>query len=197
MKDLPLFQLILSENEEDENGVSFVTLVDRPAIKRNFLAFSERQMFEVQDEDQRIISGPAMVPDTPIYRKDENGEYNVVFDAATIRKVATRFFKKGYQANINTVHGSKEAVAESVFFESWIVDREKGKLPLSGFEDLPDGTWFLSAKINDDDTWGKVKSGDYKGFSVEGFFDWQQKTPNDPEQAFLSHVKNILDQVTE
>lgn len=197
--DFPIFQLLISDDETDNAEVDFVSLVDRPAIQRDFLTFREKIRFAVQDEDQRIVTGPAMIPDAPIYRNDDNGQYYVVFDAATINKIAYRFFKKGYQANINIMHERGSVVADSVFFESWVVDRTKGKMPLTAFEDLPDGTWFLTAKINNPDIWAKIKSGEYKGFSVEGLFDYKPAGNIDPSEVamakVLKDIVNILNQV--
>ncbi|TWF38851.1 putative serine protease XkdF [Chitinophaga polysaccharea] len=197
MEKLPVFQLLISDDETDDNEVNFVSLVDRPAIQRDFLAFAERKLFAIQDEEQQIVTGPAMVPDEPIFRSDKNGKYYVVFSADTIGKIAYRFFKKGYQGNINIMHESGSVVADSVFFESWIVDREKGKQPLAGFEDMPDGTWFLTAKINNTDTWDKIKEGEYKGFSVEGLFNYKPIAEIDPEEALMLQIKELLDQVEE
>jgi hypothetical protein len=197
MSDLqfPIFKLTISDNEQGDAEVNFVSLVDKPAIQRDFLVFAEPQMFDIQDDDQRIVTGPAMIPDSPIYRNDANGQYYVVFDADTINKIAYRFFKKGYQANINEMHKAENIVANSVFYESWVVDREKGKMPLAAFKDVPNGTWFLTAKINNDETWAKIKSGEYKGFSVEGLFDYTPVASIDPEDALLKEIMKIVRKV--
>ena len=55
-------------------------------------------------------------------------------------------------------------------FESWLVDRSLGKMPMKGFEDVADGSWFGSFKVNNDQVWNEIKQGAYKGFSVEGLF---------------------------
>lgn len=193
--ELPVFQLTISDDESDDNEVNFVSIVDKPAIQRDFQAFSAMQRFDIQNEDQRIVTGPAMIPDTPIYRNDDNGQYYVVFNADTINKIAYRFFKKGYQSNINLMHEQGSVVTDSVFFESWVVDRSKGKQPLSAFKDLPDGTWFLTAKINDPVVWDKVKSGEYKGFSVEGLFDYTPIASVDPEQEVMRAISKILSKI--
>jgi hypothetical protein len=197
--ELPVYRLVISDNEADEAEVNFVSLVDSPAIQRNFLQFKEaRQMFAVQDDEQRIVSGPAMVPDFPMFRNDQMGQYYAVFDAQTINSIAYRFFKKGYQANINEDHQVDALVKDSVFFESWIVDRQKGKHPLNGYDDMPDGTWFLTAKINNADTWERIKSGELKGFSVEGLFEFVKVgDPVDPEAAILAEVQKIIESVKE
>jgi hypothetical protein len=36
--------------------------------------------------------------------------------------------------------------------------------------DLPDGTWFVKMETLNDDMWNKIKSGELKGLSIEGFF---------------------------
>lgn len=188
----------ISEDDAAGTEVDFVGLVDRPAIERDFLVFKDKhkKLLMVEDEDQHVISGPVMVPDIPIYRNDkENGEYYVVFEAATIAELAHRFFKKGYQGNINLDHEREALVADSVFFESWLVDRQKGKMPLKGFEDLPDGTWFLSAKINNPDAWEKIMAGEVRGFSVEGLFEFKGPVPpGEPstEEEALQMIADIL-----
>lgn len=193
--ELPVYKLTISDNEQDDSEVDFVSLVDRPAIMRDFLAFKDQQHFAIEDEEQHVVSGPAMIPDIPIYRKDGNGEYYVVFDSPTIQKIAYRFFKKGYQANINMMHERNAVVADSVFYESWIVNKGQGKKPMKGFEDLPDGTWFLTAKINNPDTWAKIKAGEYRGFSVEGLFEYNPVTAVDPETALLEKIQEIVKKV--
>ena len=192
---LPVFKLYISDNETDDAEVNFVSLVDKPAIQRDFQVFADAQRFDIQDEDQHIVTGPAMIPNAPIYRNDDNGQYYVVFEPETINKIAYRFFKKGYQANINIMHEQGSVATDSVFYESWVVDRKKGKQPLAAFKDLPDGTWFLTAKINDPEVWAKIKSGEYKGFSVEGLFDYKQVGAINEEEELLKAIGNIIKKI--
>jgi len=88
-KNIPIFNLEITNDLEDDVEVDLISLVDRPAIERSFLAFNEnkeiKMEFAIQDEDQQIISGPLMLADTPIYRNDHNGEYYVVFTKETIK----------------------------------------------------------------------------------------------------------------
>jgi hypothetical protein len=129
------------------------------------------QAFAVVNEEERIVVGPAMIPDKKIFRRDEDGtEYEVFFTKETIRIIAEKFFKKGFQNNGNEMHNSAKPV-DLVFFQSWIADESKGIPKMKQFESLPDGTWFLGAKINAEESWAKVKDGTFKGFSVEGMFD--------------------------
>jgi len=36
--------------------------------------------------------------------------------------------------------------------------------------DLPNGTWFVKMKIENEDLWNKIKEGELKGLSIEGYF---------------------------
>ena len=36
--------------------------------------------------------------------------------------------------------------------------------------DLPIGTWFVKMKINNDEMWERIKSGELRGLSIEGYF---------------------------
>jgi hypothetical protein len=46
-------------------------------------------------------------------------------------------------------------------------------------------------KVNNDDIWKRVKSGEVKGVSLEGFFDLDQEVILD-EQEIEAIIKNIL-----
>ena len=150
--------------------------------------------FAIQDEEQRIVTGPLMIADLPIYRRDEDGEYYVMFSAEEIKKIVQRFFKKGYQAKVNIEHS--KPVEDVFMFESYIVDREKGVMPPKGFEDIPDGSWFGSYKVDNDVIWDEVKAGTFKGFSIEGMFKYQktQQTITE-EEVMMGKIINILSQI--
>lgn len=134
----------------------------------------DRKNFAIQDEDQHIITGALMLADTPIYRNDENGEYYVIFSKDTIKNIAQKFFAKGYQCNVNLMHDSGQILDGLVMFESWIVDRARGVQPMKGFENVPDGSWFGSFKVNNPEVWKMIKDGLIKGFSVEGLFSYRK-----------------------
>lgn len=189
--DLPIYKLIINSDLEDEAEVDFVALVDRPAIQRNFLAFNERQKFEIVSEDKHIVSGALMIADMPIYRNNEEfGEHYVMFDADTIQQIAEKFFKKGYQSNVNEMHDSKKQVEGVTMFESWIVNRELGKMPIKGYDDVKDGSWFGSFKVDNDEVWEKVKDGTFQGFSVEGIFGYSDRVSQD--EMLVDKIKEIL-----
>jgi hypothetical protein len=192
--ELPIYELMINEDVQDDAEVSFIALVDRPAIQKNWNAFKENIKFQIVSEDKQIISGPVMLADSPIYRNDSvNGEYYVVFSKDTIFKIAQKFFKKGYQANVNLMHDSEQKVSGVTMFESFISDKDRGILPMKGFEDAPDGSWFGSFKVEDDSVWQMIKEGKVKGFSVEGIFEYSKAKTK--EAQLLDSIKEILQSV--
>lgn len=171
--ELQIYKAQIDPSLTSELEVNFIGLVDRPAIEKNFQAFNEKKLKAqfTLNEEKRIISGPAMIADMPIYRKDDQlGEYFVVFDKAAIQSIVEKFSAKGYLKNFNLFHDAQQQVEDVTIFSSFISDIEIGIKPPKGFEDVAEGSWFISAKVNNEAVWQKVKAGEIKGFSVEGIF---------------------------
>lgn len=180
--------------------VNFIGLVDRPAIERNFQAFREQQQRAafVLNEEKRIISGPAMIADMPLYRKDDQlGEYYVIFDKPAIQAIVEKFSAKGYLKNFNLFHNAQAQVSDVTIFNSFVSDKELGIAPMTGFEDVADGSWFISAKVNNMAVWEQVKAGTIKGFSVEGLFNYvpvkMQKMSIDDAVKRIQQIINETD----
>ncbi len=197
---LPVYKMDIVSDENSDLEVDYVALVDKPAIEKNFLAFNEHEQkmaFAIQDDEQ-IITGALMLADKPIYRNDENGEYYVVFTKDTIKKIAQKFFTKGYQSNVNLMHDSGQRLDGLTMFESWITDEKRGIQAMKGFEDVPEGSWFGSFKVNNPDVWQMVKEGKVKGFSVEGLFQMKPSEKQDINKVaenMWSQIQDILSQV--
>jgi len=80
--ELPVYLMTIDEVDE---GVSYVALVESPAIERPFQAFSRERMKFAETNEKRVLTGPLMLADTPILRRDKTrGEYYVVFQRDTI-----------------------------------------------------------------------------------------------------------------
>ena len=170
MNPLPIYKMQI--NEEDESGVDYVSLVDQPAIESNWMAFKENKPFLfAANLDRRIITGALMIANKPIYRNNPDmGEFMVVFDAPTIEQIAQKFFKLNKVNNVNAMH--EEVIPGVYMFESFIVDKQRGIMPPKGFENISNGSWFGSYKVENEEVWNNfIKTGEFKGFSVEGLFD--------------------------
>ena len=181
--------MVIEDDLASDVEVQQIAFVDKPAIEKNFLAFGVKLHFAT-DPQRQIVSGPAMVPDTLIYRKDQAGEYNVFFSKETIEKIALKFFKKDYQKNLNLFHDPNLPIQGVTIFESFVSDKARGIQPMKGFEDLPDGTWFISAKVENPDVWAKIQTGEVKGFSVEGIFSYVKKPKKPKATVYESDLVN-------
>lgn len=173
--ELQVYRAQIDPSITSDLEVNYIGLVDRPAIERNFQAFRDHQKKAafVLNEEKRIISGAAMIADMPLYRKDDQlGEYYVIFDKAAIQAIVEKFSAKGYLKNFNLFHNAQQQVSDVTIFNSFVTDKELGVAPLTGFEDVADGSWFISAKVNNQAVWDNVKAGTIKGFSVEGLFNY-------------------------
>ena len=191
--ELPIYELRIQEDLADDAEVSFVALVDKPAIQKDFLVFNEQRIaFAIQDEEQHIISGPLMLADEPIIRNNAKyGQHFIKFSAETIKEIAIKFSKKGYQKNVNLMHDDNMQLDGLVMFESFIVDSKRGIKPMNGFEDVKDGSWFGSFYVENPQAWDLIKQGKVKGFSVEGMFDYvlPTKTPEQQLQELAALLK--------
>jgi len=191
--NLPIYKCVIDDDVDSPLQVEFMALVDKPAIEKNFMAFKSQLRFNLDDE-KKIVSGPAMLADMLIYRKDDNlGEYYTTFDKASISSIVQKFFKKGFIKNFNLMHDAEKKTSDVTIFESFITDEARGIKPMKGFEDAKDGSWFISAKVDNQELWDKIKAGEFKGFSVEGIFNQvpMQMRKMTPEVA-VEQIKQIL-----
>lgn len=150
--------------------------------------------FSVFSSEERIVVGPAMVPDKMIIRRNEiTGEiYYVYFTAETIKKLQQKFMLEKLLDKTNVEHGRKFLNGVSVV-ESWIVDDpSRDKQQVFGMN-YPKGTWMISMKVEDDSIWKKVKDGKLNGFSVQGYFLERAKFSSDSNKL-VNEIKEILKQ---
>ena len=155
-----------------ETGLNAISLVENPAVEVDFLAFAkdESAVLQFADEERHIITGIALLADTPIYRIAPDGtEYYVRFTKDCIRQLVEKYFKFGLTNSVNIEHKDNQFVDGVTMLESYIIDKERGICP-SEFASAPDGSWVVSYKVSNLDVWSKIKSGEVKGFSVQGLF---------------------------
>ena len=75
-----------------------VSLVEDPAIESTFIALSKNKVEIKLENEKRIITGAALIPNKPIYRNIGGKEFYISFDEETIEKLA-----QGYLDNVHTV----------------------------------------------------------------------------------------------
>ena len=193
LKKLPLYKAII----DDENtGMYCISLVDEPAVEINWLAFEKQEelKFKVENEDKHIIRGVIMRANYPIYRIGNSGyEYYIQYDAETIRLMAQKYLKDGFQNNIDTQHNNQ--LQDGVYLVQWFIkDTENGINP-KGFESVEDGSLFAEFKVENEEIWNQIKEGTFKGFSLAGFFDVEEVS--DPqEEELLSLIEKIKSKIS-
>jgi hypothetical protein len=174
-------------------GVEALPWVERTI--EQYENMSSESTFSVFNAEQKLVIGPAMIPDKMIIRRNEiTGEiYYVYFTAETIKKLQQKFMQEKLLDKTNIEHGRKFLNNVDVV-ESWIIeDQEKDKQQVFGM-DYPKGTWMITMKVNDDATWEKVKDGKLKGFSVQGYFLEKAKFAS-INNELLEEIKQILKDV--
>lgn len=128
--------------------------------------------FQITDKERRLITGPLMIADLPIYRRDEeHGEYMVVFRKPEIEKIIKKFGKSSFFNNVNWMHDDSNRPEGIYLFESMFVDKERGVSAPSVLEGITDGSWVGTYYVENDQVWEDIKQGKVVGFSVQGFFE--------------------------
>ena len=169
MAKMEIIELLIDETKL-ETGINAVSVVESPAIEENFVALNKHEVeLKEVDNEKRILMGAALIPNKQIYRRVKDKEFYIFFSEDTVRKASELFLMRSNQNNATLEHEKKMLDGMSVV-ESWIIEDEKtDKSRLYNFN-LPKGTWMISMKVNNDEIWNKVKAGDVKGFSIEGYF---------------------------
>lgn len=197
---LPLYKATIDPMITSDLEVNFIGLVEKPAIEKNFQAFDEAKLKFAIDAERRIVSGPAMIAGMQIYRNDPVlGEYNVEFDKQSIFNIVNKFAAKGYMQKVNLFHDPSQQQSGITFFNSFITDAQMGIKPPAGYEDVADGSWFLSCyfDLTAETAWQDVKGGKVNGFSVEGLFTYiPVKMAKMSEEQAIELIKKILNETS-
>jgi hypothetical protein len=192
MAKVEIIELLIDETKE-EMGINAVSVVESPAIEENFVALQKHEVeLKEVDTEKRILMGAALIPNKQIYRKNKDKEFYIYFSEDTVRKASELFLMRSNQNNATYEHERKMLEGMSVV-ESWIIEDEKtDKSRLYGFS-LPKGTWMISMKVNNDEVWQKVKDGEVKGFSIEGYFvDKYDMSKNINEMDTIEKLKELI-----
>ena len=164
---IPVYDALITD---EETGMMKISLVDDPAVMSDFQAFDnirKMQMYSVTDDEKRLVRGVVMRADFPIYRRDERmGEYYIIYKPETIRAMAEKYLAESRQNDVNVMHSTD---VDGVQMVQWFIKGDG--VSVDGFDDIADGSLFAEFHILNDEVWEAVKSGEYKGFSLEGFFD--------------------------
>lgn len=146
-----------------------ISMVEAPAIESDFVALAEqkeeKQQVFLESNERHMVYGAALIPEKDIYRNNGEQEFYISFTKESIEKMSQDFMKEYRQHEVKTDH--EDVANEVCVVESWLVeDSYKDKANALGIN-VPEGTWMVGMKVNNIETWERVKAGELKGFSVE------------------------------
>tara|TARA_Y100000401_G_scaffold8565_1_gene5831 strand:- start:2743 stop:3468 length:726 start_codon:yes stop_codon:yes gene_type:complete len=196
MKTTRIVELVISDDNE-ELAIDAISLVASPAIEQDMVYFNKEKnnlTLAKIDEEKRMLVSPALIPNKQIFRYDPNtdSEYYVYFSPETVRKASELYLKHNNHHKATYEH--QDRVSGVLTVESWIKEGDMDKSKMYGY-DLPNGTWFVKMKINNLELWNKIKAGELKGLSIEGYFTdkmekMSERTPTNEE--ILSALNEII-----
>ena len=172
MKETKIVELVIADDSQ-ELAIDAISLVTSPAIEQDFVFFGKEKnnlTFAKVDEEKRMLVSPALIPNKQIFRHDPNtdSDYYVFFSKATVRKASELYLKHNNHHKATYQH--QDRVSGILTVESWIIEDTKlDKSTLYGYS-LPVGTWMVKLSISNDEIWQKIKAGELKGLSIEGYF---------------------------
>lgn len=143
--------------------ISFVSLVDKAANKKQFLitkaehgsaSFASYGRIVNADADSHYITGIVYEPLT----EDAHGNY---MTEQEITKAAYWFAKNGNQVD---VQHSFEPLEKAAVVESYVAPCDMS----IGEQAIKKGTWMMTVEVDDPDIFEKVQKGEITGFSMGG-----------------------------
>lgn len=184
-----------------------ISLVESPAIESDFVALSkekeEKQQVFLESNEKHLVYGAALIPDKDIYRNNGEQEFYINFTKESIERMSQDFMKEYRQYEVKTDHD--DIANEVCVVESWLVsDSYKDKSNALGIN-VPEGTWMVGMKVNNIETWERIKAGELKGFSVESMISLEEFSKqndnnmnietNDIDMGFWNKMKEVLAEV--
>lgn len=173
----------------DDTGIFAVSFVEQPAIEKNFVALSRaaaavKTVLKI-DKQKQILTGAVLVPDMLIYRdgKDNNmEEHYLKYTAEDIELIRNKMMRTGVALK-NTTHQHERPLRGNYLIECWIVtDPKRDKSVAMGMGEMPKGTLMASYQVRNARYWEtQVLTGNVKGFSIEGLFNYNNVEMKKPQ----------------
>lgn len=168
--------------------ISFVSLVDKAANKKQFLItkakdghadFSTYGKIIKTDKDSHYVTGIVYEP----MAEDAHGNY---MTAKEIQKAAYWYAKNGNKVDLQ--HSFEKCEGADVV-ESWIA-KSDCKI---GDTEIKKGTWLMTMEITDTDVWNAIEKGEITGFSMGGVGKYSETDDEIVEkQSLLQKIAKFL-----
>lgn len=196
LNNLPVYGISAEDTDET---ITCVSLVANPAMEVPMLLFkSDKQSNDfikskpvVTTLSKHNILTCIIRTDYPIYRRNGQDEYYVVFNQEVTRLLCQKLMTDGYQQVVSLNHDGKPITGmqlEQVF----IKDSSRGISP-EGFEDVAEGSLFGIYHITDDQLWQDCLDGKFAGVSLESILTINEKFNKVSKMSKLKEaIKNLL-----
>lgn len=150
--------------------ITFVSLVDKAANKRQFLlkkedggkaTFTTYGRIVKADADNHYVTGIVYEP----MEEDSHGNF---MTEEEITKAAYWFAKNGDKVDLQH---SFEPLDGATVVENWIA---KADFEIEG-EAIKKGTWLMTVEVADESVWEGIEKGDITGFSMGGLGNYSEE----------------------
>jgi hypothetical protein len=179
MGNLRRYQISIDPSLSDGKKLCMdaVAYVDSPAIMVKGVAFDAVKKLKFTDLLKGRVAAPVLIPEVPIPRRDDSGEYEVVFSKEVIEKLYEDFMLNRNKSVFNLDHVSTE-IAPSFILESWItVEPQKDKSFTKYGIEVPEGSLFFVSQFTDMEYFKReIIEKDRAAYSIEGFLGMELKS---------------------
>ena len=189
---MEVFKLIV--DLDDDTGLTFNALVDRPAHNKSLIAFDKEGSKKLMhfNDSKRMITGVAISANQLIFRSDPNlGNYYVYFEPTEVEKMVRKMSRQQLLSSVNLMHDSKKVVKGITFMEGYFVS--DSKRPLNDSENVQNGSYVMTYYVEDEGLYNEIKGGRYVGYSVEGIFD---QIPMQIKKSNINQKSNKMKKVS-
>lgn len=193
---MKIIELVLGDNDElEESGIDAISIVESPAIESDFIALKNQEIkFAEISKEKKILLGALLIPNKPIYRRGDDGEYYIYFSRDTVSKASQKYLTMGKQNNSTLEHS--KALEGLSLVESWLVEDKVHDKSVKYGLDVPIGTWMGAVKVNNEEIWNEyVKTNKVRGFSIEGFFADKMERPKEEIKEDLSEDQKLIQKI--
>lgn len=145
-------------------NISYISLVTKGANGRQFAIMKSESAKQPNiskqvpilktEEEKQLVTGVVYEPDV----EDSHGD---IMTAEEIEKAAYTFMEN-YQ-HIDKQHD--EIAGKGTVVENWIAKSDM----TVGEQEVKAGTWLMTVRVDDVETWEEIKKGEVTGFSMGGF----------------------------
>lgn len=197
-ENLTVYEVDIDPNSLSATGVHAISFVEYPAIESNFIALSAfakgynenslstQRLATVNNAPKYEVTGPALIPDFEILRMDQAGKlYAITFTKDAIIRIRDKFSRELNHRRTDQEHGIP--LAGNTVVESWIVtelNKASTDALMGEGSDIPVGSWMITMKIDDREYYHReILSGNVRGFSVYGYFDYFEQAQKDESLA--------------